>query len=207
MLNKHPAQPEKGPKTETRRLEKELQEIKQTYNKREAARLTRDIILELKEIDSPLQSNKTPPAERKVLDQETPLRRHLLPGIGDLSVSDQKQETYDKREWENRYWETKNFRVCWVRQGNIITAPRNKTPHTIVSMSECSFIVGTTDEKMISAHISYSLQSQVEAVLEHLDKHNVKPENRYVVANTDNQKESSRPEPEPAQRLSERREY
>jgi hypothetical protein len=110
------------------------------------------------------------------------LKHFLLPeipgGTGDLKTI---REHYDER---SNYLKSERHLFARVGQGEIWIVPCQENPYLLVSMSECSALIGKTDEKIIIAHISYSMPKQISATIEFMKTQGIQTDSIYAIAST-----------------------
>ena len=108
------------------------------------------------------------------------IKHYFLPGIpgggGDIATI---REGYDSRA---EYKKTQERMFVRVGQGEMWVIPKKENPYFLISMSECSAIIGSNNENMVIAHISYSAIDETEAVMEFMRDNSVPLENIHVVA-------------------------
>ncbi|GEM_PF-2778601 len=111
-----------------------------------------------------------------------PLKHFLLPdipgGSGDLQSI---REAYDSR---NLYKKSDRHLFMKIGQGEMWAIPRQENPYLLVSMSECSTLVGKTTDKLFVAHISFSLTKQVTETVKFMQAQGVEINNIYAIACT-----------------------
>ncbi len=108
------------------------------------------------------------------------IKHYLLPGIpgGGRDITTIR-EGYDSRA---EYKKTQERMFVRVGQGEMWVIPKKENPYFLISMSECSAIIGSNNENMVIAHISYSAIDETEAVMEFMRDNSVPLENIHVVA-------------------------
>jgi hypothetical protein len=108
------------------------------------------------------------------------LKHFLLPEIpgGDGNLKNIR-EHYDER---SNYLKSEKHFFIRVGQGEMWTVPCQENPYLLVSMSECSALIGKTADKIIIAHISYSMPKQISATIEFMKTQGIQTDSIYAIA-------------------------
>lgn len=111
-----------------------------------------------------------------------PLKHFFLPDIpgGEGSLQNIR-EAYDNRA---NYLKSDQHLFMKIGQGEMWTIPRQENPYLLVSMSECSALIGKTADKLFVAHISFSLLNQIEKTIKFMQAQGVELANIYAIAST-----------------------
>jgi hypothetical protein len=108
------------------------------------------------------------------------LKHYFLPDIpggkGDIKTI---REGYDQR---SEYLKSADRIFLKIGQGEIWIIPKSEKPYFQISMSECSTIIGTDNENLVIAHISYSAINEIQATVEFMKNLGINYENIQVVA-------------------------
>jgi len=135
-----------------------------------------------------------PPASRESFGRDTELivgkgegdiRHYFLPDIpggkGDINSI---REAYDSR---TEYYKSPERLFLRVGQGEMWVIPKRENPYIKISMSECGAIIGTDNDRIVVAHISYSQIDEIEAVVRFMKENGIALQNIYAVASVGNQ--------------------
>lgn len=133
--------------------------------------------------------NKNYPKEKfqnslqtKIARAGGPLKHFFLPDIpgGEGSLQNIR-EAYNSR---TSYLKSDKHLFMKIGQGEMWTIPRQENPYLLISMSECSALIGKTADKLIIAHISFSLLNQIEKTIKFMQAQGVELANIYAIAST-----------------------
>ena len=123
------------------------------------------------------------------------IKHYLLPDIPGGESGGDINTIREGCDWRVRYKKTQERMFVRVGQGEMWVIPKKENPYFLISMSECSAIIGFNNENMVIAHISYSAINETEAVMEFMRDNNIPLENIHVVASVGKyQEERSREE-------------
>lgn len=182
-MSKEQLSQNKEQSNQTYRLDEKLDSAEKIYSGIDKARWIRDHLIGLKKPENQRPGGGRS-VENKLIKESSAVNRYILPGMGNLDLTDAKEEKYQLQGVLARCKETPNRRVSWVKQGTMLEMPRDKTPFALATMSECSFLVGIDENDMIAAHISFSLKNQITEVLDYCEDKGVPKNNMYLVTNT-----------------------
>jgi len=155
------------------------------YSPEERLEMTRELVDEVFEQQKDVSYEKA----KKGGD----LRHYVLPGIhgDDHRIHDTIRESYgDYRDPRTEYLRTKDRMFLKVGQGEMWVIPKSERVYFKVSMSECSTLIGQTDENIVVAHISYSESDVTEATLEFMQNNGVDFNDIQVIASVGEYQES-----------------
>ncbi len=118
------------------------------------------------------------------------IKHFFLPDIpGGDGDMDTIREGYDERA---EYFKTPERMFLRVGQGEMWVLPKSENPYAQIAITECSALVGSNENNLVVAHISFSAQNETEAVMKFFEANNIDPENVHAIASVgDYQKERS----------------
>lgn len=109
------------------------------------------------------------------------IAHYFLPNIpgGDRNIPLSKiRPGFDDRA---TYYQSQNKNIVKVGQGEMWTFPTTTNPYFQFTISECSGLIGKSDDQLTIAHVSYSEIIEIEAALEHMIANGIDINNIHAV--------------------------